>query len=115
LGGGSPAWGLNLCLANWWAMGTDVAGAIAEFGREHRICFTHAQGVQGTVPRFRECFVDESGRDYLEAFAALRATGFDGGIVPGHSPELSTGDGSPSGLPALTSGARCGTGRRPRR
>jgi mannonate dehydratase len=92
LAGSSPAWGLNLCLANWWAMGTDVAGAIAELGRAGRICYVHAQGVQGTVPAFRECFVDESECDYLEALAALRAAGFDGGVVPGHFPELPADD-----------------------
>jgi mannonate dehydratase len=92
---GSPASGLNLCLANWWAMGTDVLEAIAHFGRRGQIFYGHVQGIQGTVPTFRECFMDESDCDYLTALCALRDAGFDGVLLPGHYPHTAADDSGP--------------------
>jgi mannonate dehydratase len=83
---GSPASGLNFCVGNWTAMGADVPAAIRHFGARGRIVYGHAQGVQGTAARFTECFLDEADCDFGAVIDALDEVGFDGVLLPGHSP-----------------------------
>jgi mannonate dehydratase len=83
----SPACGLNLCLGNWTAMGADIPAAIRRFGGQGRIVYGHVQGVQGVVPDFRECFLDEADCDFFAAFRALEEVGFDGVMIPAHFPK----------------------------
>jgi mannonate dehydratase len=82
----SPASGLNFCLGNWSAMGTDIAAVIRQFGQRGQIVYGHVQGVQGTVPRFQESFLDDADCDFLAVLRDLREVGFDGVLLPGHSP-----------------------------
>ena len=44
------------------------------------------QGVQGAVPAFRECYLDEADCDFLSALRALYEVGFAGVMLPGHVP-----------------------------
>jgi len=83
----SPACGLEFCLGNWWAMGTDVIAAIRRFGPRGQIHYVHVQGVHGTVPRFQECFLDEADCDFPAVLRALRDVGFDGVLAPAHVPD----------------------------
>lgn len=82
----SPASGLNFCLGNWTAMGTDILAAIRHFGGQGLIVHGHVQGVKGVVPNFRECFLDEADCDFPAVFRALAAVGFDGIMIPAHFP-----------------------------
>lgn len=83
----SRASGLNFCLGNWTAMGTDVLTAIRHFGPRGQIVYGHAQGVQGTVPRFQESFLEEADCDFFAVLQTFKEVGFDGAILPGHSPQ----------------------------
>ncbi len=83
---GSSASGLNLCLGNWTAMGTDIPAAIRHHGECGDIVYGHVQGVQGAVPAFRECYLDEADCDFLAALRTLDEVGFDGVLLPGHVP-----------------------------
>ena len=82
----SDASGLNLCLGNCTAMGTDVVAAATRHAAEGQIVYSHVQGVQGAVPSFRECFLDEADCDFLAVLRALTSAGFDGMMLPGHNP-----------------------------
>jgi mannonate dehydratase len=86
MAGNSPASGLNFCFGNWSAMGTDIAAAIRHFGQRGNIVYGHIQGVQGTVPKFQECFLDEADCDFLALLRGLAKVGFDGVLLPGHNP-----------------------------
>ncbi len=82
----SSASGLNFCLGNWTAMGTDILAAIRHFGGRGQIVYGHAQGVQGTVPSFRECFLDEADCDFLAVLRTFKEVGFNSVLLPGHCP-----------------------------
>lgn len=86
IAGNSPASGLNFCLGNWTAMGTDISAAIRQFGQRDQIVYGHVQGVQGTVPKFQESFLEEADCDFHTVLCTLREVGFDGVLLPGHSP-----------------------------
>ena len=83
---GSPASAVNLCLGNWTAMGTDIPASIRQFGERGLILYGHAQGVQGTVPRFNECFLDESDCDYFEIVRTFDEVGLDTFLAVAHLP-----------------------------
>jgi mannonate dehydratase len=44
--------------------------------------------VQGTVPRFQECFLGEGNFDPFDVVYALMNSGFDGFIVSDHVPSI---------------------------
>jgi mannonate dehydratase len=82
----SPASGLNFCLGNWTAMGVDIQAAIRRFGGRGQIVYGHVQGVQGTAPNFRECFLEEADCDFLQTLKTFNEVGFTGVLFPGHVP-----------------------------
>ena len=63
-------------------MGTDILAAIRHFGERGQIVYGHAQGVQGTVPKFQECFLDEADCDFLAVLQAFKEVGFDSVLLP---------------------------------
>ena len=83
---GSSASGLNFCLGNWTAMGVDIQAAIRQFGGRDQIVYGHVQGVQGTGPSFRECFLEEADCNFLETLKTFNEVGFSGVLFPGHAP-----------------------------
>ncbi len=91
MAGGSPAWGLNLCLGCCSEMpggAENVFQMIERFGRTGQVCYVHMRDVQGSVPSFRECFIDEGNYDPAEAVRALHRVGFDGFILDDHVPHV---------------------------
>ena len=88
----SAAFGLNFCMGNWTAMGADVPVAAQHFALRDQICYGHVQGVQGSVPTFRESSMDEADCDFLTVLRALDASGFNGFLAPAHMPELDDDD-----------------------
>jgi mannonate dehydratase len=80
--------GLKLCLGCFSEMGEDVPGVIRHFGERGDIVFVHFRDVVGTMPAFREAFVDEGNFDSVAAVRALYDVGFDGAVLPDHVPEM---------------------------
>lgn len=68
-----------------------VYDAIARYGAAGRIGYVHARNVRGTVPRYQEVFVDEGDLAMLRVIALLRAVGYDGVVIPDHTPEMTCG------------------------
>jgi mannonate dehydratase len=88
--GGSPAWGLNLCLGTVSEMAGEasvnaVIDALAPTGR---IFYVHFRDVRGTVPRFAECFLGEGNINPARVIRRLMSHGFDGFLIDDHVPAL---------------------------
>ncbi|MFB7109487.1 mannonate dehydratase [Streptomyces sp. NPDC056190] len=86
--GGSPSWGLNLCL-----------GTVSEMAGEQSInevidllgpavFYVHFRDVRGTVPRFRECFLGEGNFNPARVIRRLEDAGFDGFLIDDHVPAM---------------------------
>ena len=91
ISGGSPAWGLNLCLGCCSEMpggAEDVRRMISFFGPKGRIFYGHFRDVQGTVPDFTECFIGEGNYDPAEMLTRLLDAGFDGFLLDDHVPKM---------------------------
>ncbi|SDK54930.1 mannonate dehydratase [Natronorubrum texcoconense] len=80
--------GLELCLGCWSQMGEDVAEVIRYFGERDEIFYVHFRDVDGTVPAFKETFVDEGNYDEYALLALLDEVGFEGMMIPDHTPHL---------------------------
>lgn len=90
-----PAHGLDFCIGCFSEMlytdqdsGEGVLAAIRHFGGEGRIFYVHFRDVQGTVPRFQECFPNEGNVDMLAALRTLHEVGFDGFLIDDHVPAM---------------------------
>ncbi|MGC9348506.1 MAG: mannonate dehydratase [Anaerolineae bacterium] len=84
----SPMHGLDFCHGCWSEMGPGVLEAIRYFGARDKILYVHFRDVQGTVPRFQECFVGEGNSDLFEVMRTLKEVGFTGFLLPDHVPHI---------------------------
>jgi len=84
----SPAWGLNFCLGSVSEMGGEdsVNEVIDTLG--DAIIYVHFRDVQGTVPRFRECFLGEGNFNPARVIRRLHEIGFDGFLIDDHVPAM---------------------------
>jgi mannonate dehydratase len=86
--GDSPMHGLDFCHGCWSEMGPGVLDAIRTFGEQGKILYVHFRDVQGTVPKFQECFIDEGNSDMFEVIKALKQVGFTGFLIADHVPHV---------------------------
>jgi mannonate dehydratase len=85
----SPANGIELCLGTVQEMATgDLYEAVRDFARRKRIGYIHFRNVRGKVPRYHEAFVDDGDIDMLRVVRILHEEGYDGVLVPDHSPDM---------------------------
>jgi len=87
----SDAWGVNLCLGCCSEMvggAATVIELIRFFGPRKKIFCVHFRDVQGTVPRFKECFLGEGNFDPAEVMLELIRTGYDGIVMDDHVPQI---------------------------
>lgn len=87
----SDAWGLDLCLGCCSEMTggeKNVREMIEYFGPRGKILYVHFRDVQGTVPRFQECFLGEGNYRPSQIIRLLRKAGFDGFILDDHVPTV---------------------------
>jgi mannonate dehydratase len=88
----SPANQLEFCVGTLAEMTEgDVYEAVDRFSRQRRIGYVHLRNVSGKVPHYRETFIDDGDVDALRVLAILRQNGFEGVIVPDHTPQMSCG------------------------
>ncbi|MBT3604380.1 MAG: TIM barrel protein [Candidatus Latescibacteria bacterium] len=85
----SPNHGLDFCMGCWSEMGPDgVIPAIRHFGERGKLVYIHMRDVQGQVPCFNECFIDEGNLNVFEVVQALKEVNFTGFIIDDHVPHM---------------------------
>jgi mannonate dehydratase len=90
---------LEFCLGSLQEMTQgNVYDAIEQYGRQGRIAYVHFRNVRGKVPDYREVFVDEGDIDMFRALRGLRAVGFEGVLIPDHTPHLDCDAGWHAGM-----------------
>jgi mannonate dehydratase len=86
----SPNNALEFCLGSLQEMSEgDVYESIEQYGRQNAIAYVHFRNVKGKVPRYHEVFVDEGDLDMFEALRTLQRVGYDGLLIPDHTPQMS--------------------------
>lgn len=95
----SPSNQLEFCLGSLQEMtGGNIHEAIDQYGRQKKIAYVHFRNVKGKVPDYREVFVDEGDIDMMEALRRLRDAGFDGVLIPDHTPHMTCAAGWHAGM-----------------
>ena len=67
----------------------DVYEAIETYTGQGRIAYVHLRNVVGKVPDYYETFIDGGDVDMVKALKLYKKHGFDGIIIPDHSPAMS--------------------------
>jgi mannonate dehydratase len=87
--GDSPNHGLDFCMGTWSEMGVErMMEGLNEFGERGKILFIHFRNIKGTVPKFRECFIDEGDVDLVAVLRCLKRMKFDGFLIDDHVPRM---------------------------
>ncbi len=85
----SPMNAIEFCVGTVSEMaGADVYAAVDRYSRAGRIAYVHLRNVRGKVPHYHETFVDDGDTDMLRVLKILHGNGFDGVIIPDHTPLL---------------------------
>ena len=86
----SPANALEFCIGTVAEMTEgDVYEAIDRYSRQGKLAYVHFRNVAGKVPHYRETFVDDGDIDMVRVLRILQRNGFDGVVIPDHTPQMS--------------------------
>ena len=81
---------LELCVGTMAEMTEgDVYEAVDRYSRQGKIAYIHLRNVTGKVPHYRETFIDEGDVDMVRILSILYRNGFDGVVIPDHTPQMS--------------------------
>ena len=81
---------LELCVGTLAEMTEgDVYEAVDRYSKQRRIAYIHLRNVTGKVPHYRETFIDEGDVNMPRILSILDRNGFDGVVIPDHTPQMS--------------------------
>jgi mannonate dehydratase len=82
--------GLEFCMGSIQEMSEgDIYEALDTYSQQGAIAYIHFRNVIGKVPEYREVFLDEGDIDMIAALGILQDNGFDGVMIPDHTPYMS--------------------------
>jgi mannonate dehydratase len=85
----SPNNTLELCVGTLAEMTEgNIYEAIDRYSKQHKIAYLHLRNVTGKVPSYRETFIDEGDVDMTRVLSILWRNGFDGVVIPDHTPQM---------------------------
>jgi mannonate dehydratase len=85
----SPANTLEFCIGSLAEMTEgDLYDTIDRYSRQRRLGYIHFRNVRGKVPTYKETFIDDGDIDMLRVLRILKRNGFDGVLIPDHTPQM---------------------------
>ncbi|MGA7340896.1 MAG: mannonate dehydratase [Terracidiphilus sp.] len=85
----SPSNMLEFCLGTLAEMTEgDLYRTVEQYSRQKRLAYVHFRNVSGKAPHYHETFIDDGDVDMLRVLAILHKNGFDGVLIPDHSPQM---------------------------
>ncbi len=85
----SPANALEFCIGSLAEMTEgNIYDVVDQYSQQDAIAYVHFRNVRGKVPSYREVFVDEGDVDMIRVVRILHKNGFDGVIIPDHTPQM---------------------------
>lgn len=87
----SPANAMEFCVGTLSEMpDQDIYEVVEHFVKTGRIHYVHLRNVVGRMPQYRETFLDDGYVDMQRILRILKEGGFDGVVIPDHTPFAST-------------------------
>jgi mannonate dehydratase len=62
--------------------------AVENYAAQKRIGYVHLRNVRGTVPSYRETFIDDGDVDVFRILRSLHKNNYQGVIIPDHAPQM---------------------------
>lgn len=88
----SPSNMLEFCLGSLAEMTEgDVYQATEQYSRQGKLAYVHFRNVTGKVPHYRETFIDDGDIDMMRILKILKKNGFNGVLIPDHTPQMTCG------------------------
>jgi mannonate dehydratase len=67
----------------------NIYDVLDQYSKQGKIAYIHLRNVVGKVPHYRETFIDEGDVDMIHILTILHSNGFDGVLIPDHTPQMS--------------------------
>ncbi len=88
----SPANTLEFCIGSLAEMTEgDIYGVVDHYSRQGRLGYVHFRNIRGKVPTYKETFIDDGDVDMLRVIEILHRNGYDGVLIPDHTPQMTCG------------------------
>jgi mannonate dehydratase len=85
----SPNNAMEFCLGTLAEMTENrLYEAVDRYSSQKRIAYVHFRNITGTVPHYHETFIDDGDIDMIRIMSILHRNGFDGLLIPDHSPQM---------------------------
>jgi mannonate dehydratase len=86
----SPRNALEFCVGSLSEMTEgNIYEVVDHYSRLGKIAYVHLRNVRGKAPHYRETFVDDGDVDVARVLGILKKNGFDGVVIPDHTPQMS--------------------------
>ena len=80
---------LEFCLGSLAEMTEgNMYETVDQYSRTGKLAYVHFRNVTGKVPYYKETFVDDGDIDMLRVLRILKQNGFDGVLIPDHTPQM---------------------------
>jgi mannonate dehydratase len=81
---------LELCVGTLAEMTEgNIYEAVEQYCRQGKIAYIHLRNIRGKVPHYQETFIDEGEVDMARILRILARNGFEGVVIPDHTPQMS--------------------------
>jgi mannonate dehydratase len=85
----SPSNMLEFCIGSIAEMTEgDVYETVDRYSRQGKVAYVHLRNIKGKAPNYRETFIDDGDVDMLRVLRILKTNGFDGVLIPDHTPQM---------------------------
>ncbi len=85
----SPSNALEFCVGTLSEMTEgDIYDVVDHYSKQGKVAYVHLRNVVGKVPNYHEVFIDEGDTDMFRVLRILYENGFDGVIIPDHTPQM---------------------------
>lgn len=85
----SPSNKLEFCIGSLAEMSEgDIYEVVDTYSRQNALAYVHFRNVRGKVPNYYEVFVDEGDVDMIRVMRILKRNGYDGVLIPDHTPQM---------------------------
>ena len=66
----------------------DIYEVVDQYSQQGALAYVHLRNVRGKVPNYEEVFIDEGDVDMLRVLGILKRNGYDGVLIPDHTPQM---------------------------